>query len=462
MRIAVVGDVLLDADVHGAAHRLSPDGPVPVVDVAEVAHRPGGAGLAALLLAASGCQTTLVTAMGDDEDADRLRSLLSDVQLAVGPSGAPTPVKRRVVANDQVIARLDENCGRGDPPQLTPQMISALRSSDGILVADYGRGLCALPELRTELTALAQRIPVVWDPHPRGADPVPGAAAVTPNLTEACATAGIGSPSRRHAATAAADLVGRWSARSVVVTLGTGGAAVVTDDGALPQFIPAPHQAHGDACGAGDRFAGSLTRQLALGTDIGPAVEHAVAAASAFIAGGGVSSLDPTTAGTDGAPRGGSCGGSSIPDVQQRTAAIRRAGGTVVATGGCFDLLHAGHARTLSAARSLGDFLIVCLNSDPSIRRLKGDGRPLMQEADRVELLEALECVDAVVVFGEDTPEEVLSELRPDLWVKGGDYVSETLPEAHLLRTWGGQAVTVPFHPARSTTQLAEALRIVS
>src|SRR5699024_15 len=172
VRITVVGDVLLDADVHGAASRLSPDGPVPIVDVDEMTHRPGGAGLAALLLAASGCATTLVTAMGDDEDAERLRCLLADVQLRVGPSGAPTPVKRRVLANDQVIARLDENCGLSDPPRLTPQMVSALRSADGILVADYGRGLCALPELRAELTELARQIPVVWDPHPRGADPV--------------------------------------------------------------------------------------------------------------------------------------------------------------------------------------------------------------------------------------------------------------------------------------------------
>ena len=140
----------------------------------------------------------------------------------------------------------------------------------------------------------------------------------------------------------------------------------------------------------------------------------------------------------------------------------RSVGGTVVATGGCFDLLHAGHARALSAARQLGDCLVVCLNSDDSVRRLKGSSRPIMDEADRVDLLLALECVDAVIVFDEDTPEAVIRRIEPDLWVKGGDYVVEELPEAALLAEWGGVAVTVPYYPGRSTTTLAGALSRVS
>jgi rfaE bifunctional protein nucleotidyltransferase chain/domain len=133
-----------------------------------------------------------------------------------------------------------------------------------------------------------------------------------------------------------------------------------------------------------------------------------------------------------------------------------------VATGGCFDLLHAGHARTLAAARSMGDCLIVCLNSDDSVRRLKGPHRPIVSMEDRAELLLALSCVDAVVVFDEDTPEACLNQLRPDIWVKGGDYEPHELPEASLVAAWGGRCVTVPFHPARSTSGLAEALAKVS
>ncbi|MCW2852933.1 MAG: hldE, partial [Nocardioides sp.] len=135
-------------------------------------------------------------------------------------------------------------------------------------------------------------------------------------------------------------------------------------------------------------------------------------------------------------------------------AAIRAAGGTVVATGGCFDLLHAGHVATLEAARALGDCLVVCLNSDDSVRRLKGPGRPLVPQQDRARVLEALEPVDAVLVFDEDTPTEVLRDLRPDVWVKGGDYAGAELPEAALLQEWGGVSVVVPYLDGRSTTRL--------
>lgn len=450
MNLVVVGDILLDADVLGSAHRLSPDGPVPVVDVAQTSYRPGGAGLAALLLAATGARTTLVTVLGDDSAGEQLRRHLQDVHLVVGPLGHATPVKKRLFAGGQVIARLDENCEDTGVPPVSAQMLAALRSADAILVSDYGRGLSANRDLRAALEAAARTIPVVWDPHPRGADPIPGTTAATPNFAEACATAGIAAHGSRSAARAAEELLRRWPTESVVVTLGESGAAVLERDGSLPQFAPAPAAAAGDTCGAGDRFAGSLALHLAESRPVARATEAAVAEAAAFIAAGGVATLEATGPTVPAAPGVGS-----------RIAEVQASGGIVVATGGCFDLLHAGHARTLAAARRLGDFLVVCLNSDDSVRRLKGDTRPIMAQDDRVELLEALECVDAVVVFDEDTPETVLSDLRPDLWVKGGDYDTASLPEARLMRSWGGQAVTVPFFPARSTSLLAAALQEV-
>jgi rfaE bifunctional protein nucleotidyltransferase chain/domain len=184
------------------------------------------------------------------------------------------------------------------------------------------------------------------------------------------------------------------------------------------------------------------------------ALEAAVRAASAYIAAGGV---DTVGRGRLPVPIGGT--GTDALAVAHR---VRATGGTVVATGGCFDLLHAGHAATLAAARRLGDCLIVCLNSDDSVRRLKGSERPIIQAVDRVALLLALECVDAVMVFDEDSPEEVLRRLRPDIWVKGGDYTVESLPESRLVAGWGGCTVTVPYHPARSTSLLASALAAVS
>jgi rfaE bifunctional protein nucleotidyltransferase chain/domain len=190
--------------------------------------------------------------------------------------------------------------------------------------------------------------------------------------------------------------------------------------------------------------------QLARRTPLWEALAAAVAEASAFLAAGGVAALTEPPAPTQ-------LPGLST-DAFRTARRVRDAGGTVVATGGCFDLVHAGHAKTLAAARALGDCLIVCLNSDRSVRALKGPQRPIMAEDDRAELLLALECVDAVLVFDEETPVEALRRLEPDLWVKGGDYRADELPESQLLSSWGGRTVIVPYVPGHSTTLLASAL----
>ncbi|MCW2566934.1 MAG: hldE, partial [Mycobacterium sp.] len=186
------------------------------------------------------------------------------------------------------------------------------------------------------------------------------------------------------------------------------------------------------------------------------AVAEGVRQASAFVAAGGAAAATEVLRagrGPDPAWTG------SASDVPALLARVRSAGGTVVATGGCFDLVHPGHIATLQAARRLGDCLVVCLNSDDSVRRLKGPDRPISPEADRARVLSALSGVDAVVVFGEDTPERVLAELRPDIWVKGGDYAGGELPEAELVRSWCGQAVVVPYLDGRSSTGLVTAAR---
>jgi rfaE bifunctional protein nucleotidyltransferase chain/domain len=200
-----------------------------------------------------------------------------------------------------------------------------------------------------------------------------------------------------------------------------------------------------DPCGAGDRFAVTAATRLLAGAATDDAVVAAVGSAAEFLLRGGASGFGRTP--------------EPLPsDARRVVAATRARGGTVVATGGCFDLLHAGHVRTLAAARALGDCLVVCLNSDRSVRGLKGPDRPYTGEADRAELLSALTSVDAVAVFDEDTPHALLAELRPDVWVKGGDYSADALPEADLVRGWGGRTVVVPYHQGRSTTRLATEL----
>jgi D-beta-D-heptose 7-phosphate kinase / D-beta-D-heptose 1-phosphate adenosyltransferase len=451
--LVVVGDALLDVDLVGTASRLTPDAPVPVVEDVETRERPGGAALAAVV-AARGTrrEVVLVTPMADDEDADRLRALLAGrVRLVEIPATGGTAVKRRVRVGDHSVARIDSGAPVAGLGELPVEAARVVRGAAAVLVADYGRGTTADPAVRAVLAEAGG--PIVWDPHPRGADPVPHTRLVTPNGAEAARVASLAGMAAEGDGLAAVGaraeaLIRHWGVGAVAVTLGARGALLSYGEGA-PMVVPAVPVSGGDPCGAGDSFAAAAALALADGAVTGEAVAMAVAAASAFVARGGASAWDGAEPKLVSEP-----GGEGV------IARVRAAGGTVVATGGCFDLLHPGHVATLRAARGLGDCLVVCINSDDSVRRLKGPSRPLVTAPDRARVLEALEFVDAVVVFDEDTPAEVLDRLRPDVWAKGGDYAGADLPEAAVLRRWGGQAVVLPYLDGHSTTALVERSRV--
>ena len=451
--LVVVGDALLDRDVVGQVVRLAPDAPVPVVDVSARATRPGGAALAALLAARDGRPVTLVTALAGDDAGRELAGLLDEAGIEVVDLGlqGPTPEKVRVRAGDHALVRIDSGGAPSPVGELPDAGRRLLADAAAVLVADYGRGLAGAASVREALTARSPRRPLVWDPHPRGACPVPAARLVTPNSSEA----GVDAAASLAEVTARArELAERWQAFGVVVTLGSRGALLVEGDGP-PLAAPAPAAAAGDPCGAGDRFASAAAGALADGALPSEAVTTAVAEAAGFVAAGGAAAVfGPRPAGRR--PTVDLRPGSGDGDAFALAERVRRAGGTVVATGGCFDLVHAGHVSVLEAARALGDCLIVCLNSDASVRRLKGEGRPLQPQDDRARVLRALRCVDGLVVFDEDTPEAVLRRLRPDVWAKGADYSLASLPEAPLLASWGGQAVVLPYLEGRSTTRLVE------
>ena len=449
--LVVVGDALLDRDLTGSVERLSPDAPVPVVDSPVDVPRPGGAGLAALLAAADGREVVLVTALAQDDAGRELGALLEGAGVRVvdlGLDGA-TPEKVRVRAAGRSLLRIDRGGARGTVGPVTAQAREALASAAGVLVADYGRGVPSAPGMREALTAVAAgRTPVVWDPHPRGEEPVPGVVLATPNGAEAQHFAPGHDGALLTATTSRARaLAARWEATAVAVTLSGRGALLVSGDGA-PSVVPAPSVPCPDPCGAGDRFASAAAGLLADGALPSEAVAGAVAAASAFVAAGGAASVR--------VGRPAPAGGPVVETAEDVVARVRAAGGTVVATGGCFDLVHAGHVSVLQSARALGDCLVVLLNSDDSVRRLKGPHRPLQSQDDRATLLRALGCVDAVVVFDEDTPARALERLRPDVWAKGGDYALTALPEAEVLAAWGGQAVVLPYLDGKSTTTLIQ------
>jgi D-beta-D-heptose 7-phosphate kinase / D-beta-D-heptose 1-phosphate adenosyltransferase len=444
--LVVVGDALLDVDVEGTVRRLCPDAPVPVVERARERYRAGGAGLAARLAASlTGRDVVLVTALGDDPAGRELGRLLGACGDVVHlPSAGTTVRKTRIRAGGQTLVRIDEGDGRAAAGALPPRVAEAFTRAGAVLVSDYGRGVAAHEGIRRLLAALPDGVPVTWDPHPAGPPPVRGTRLVTPNQGEArsfTGPAGAAEPLAQAAADASA-LVARWRVTGVAVTLGEHGAVLSVGD-AAPYVAPAPAVAgpRADGCGAGDCFAAVAAHVLHEGGLVTEAVTEAVRRASAFVCAGGVAALAGTVAP---APE--------EPDVWEVVRRTRSSGGRVVAAGGCFDLLHAGHVSLLRAARRLGDCLVVCVNSDASVRALKGPDRPLVPAADRVRVLEALECVDAVAVFDERTPADLLERLRPDVWVKGADYAGAALAEAGAVRRHGGEIVLLPYLDGRSTS----------
>jgi rfaE bifunctional protein nucleotidyltransferase chain/domain/rfaE bifunctional protein kinase chain/domain len=447
--ITVLGDSLLDIDLTGSATRLCPDAPAPVLEDVQQVERPGGAALAATLLARDGCEVALLTPLAHDPAGVRLRNLLPDrVRLFNLPDAPPTATKVRVRAGGQSLVRLDLEEPVSIPSaSWSPEVERLLSDSRAVLVSDYGRGATTDERIRSVLTRIVSRVPVVWDPHPRGATPVQGTWMVTPNHAEARSFArpkahGESKADLREVTRDARRLMGKWRPRGVCVTLGKFG-ALLSFGGGSPLVVPAPAVVSGDSCGAGDRFSTALLLALHAGALPSEAVKVAVQQASDFVAAGGA-----------GAAQDGESPARTGISALALAEQVHRSGGRVVATGGCFDVLHAGHVAMLQSARSLGECLIVCVNSDESVHRLKGDGRPVVGQEDRVNVLRALACVDAVVLFDEDTPAQIISEIRPDIWAKGGDYSENSMPEAAAVASWGGQAVVLPYLEGRSTTRL--------
>lgn len=475
--LVIVGDILLDVDVEGTSERLCPDAPAPVVDLRAENARPGGAGLAALLAAADGRETALITPLGDDEPGQRLAGMLRrHVHVIPLRVSGETPAKVRIRAGGQTLVRLDTGDGQATDGPVAPAVADALRSAGAVLVADYGRGTSRHATIRRLLADLPADLPVAWDPHPNGARPLPGMRLVTPNLREATLCAGrhgagpggaAGASSLMAAARSAGYLVREWRAHAVAVTLGSRGAMLSAGE-SVPLMVPPEERPESagaaDSCGAGDRFAVTAAAVLGDGGTAADAVAEGVRSACRYVDDGGAAAVAawlseagraaPRASGPARAGRGGSAAA-----VVERT---RRRGGVVVATGGCFDLLHPGHVRLLKQARALGDCLVVCLNSDASVRRLKGAPRPVVSQQDRMRVLEALADVDAVAVFDEDTPESIIAELSPDIWVKGADYRGADLPEEEAVRACGGQTMVLPYSGGHSTTRLISALRVVA
>ena len=463
LRIVIVGDAILDEWLAGDAGRLSREAPAPVVSVHSRHAAAGGAANTAVNVAALGADAVLVAAIGPDHSGAELRDLLES--SGVDTSGlvltAQTVVKHRVIAADHLMVRYDEGEAQEHDDDTCRAIADttrrAIADADAVVLCDYGLGVCG-PTLARAIAECRADIPLlVVDAHqPRRWAGV-GPDLSTPNAAEAAELLGRAlTGDRVHDVTEHGDeLRAAAGAKAVVVTLDRDGSVLVDDGpGHRTWADPAPE---GQAAGAGDTFCAALTVAAAAGVPLPTAAEFAQTAADVVVHRPGTAVC--TTA--DLAARlGGRTAAVGADDVRERVAEHRAAGRRIVFTNGCFDVLHRGHIAYLTQARRLGDVLVVAVNGDASVRRLKGAGRPVNPAADRAEVLAALSCVDHVTVFDEDSPADLIRDLRPDCYVKGGDYTESMLDEAAVVRAYGGEVRIVDYVPDQSTSAVID--RIVS
>ncbi len=460
-RLLVAGDLMLDQYWFGATGRISPEAPVPVVHVKDGEERPGGAANVAVNLAALGARTSLVGLVGEDEHAGRLRSLLEqqgiECHFALLP-GYPTITKLRVLSRGQQLIRLD----REEPPAVAGDSLSrpfaeALSGAGVVVLSDYAKG--ALREVES-LIAAARRaeIPVLVDPKGTDFGRYRGATLLTPNQAEFDAVAGT-SRDEADLVARARGMIDDLALSAIVVTRSERGMLVVERD-ADAVFLSTEAREVFDVTGAGDTVIATLGAALAAGSTLRDAASLANLAAGLVVRKIGVASVTPSELRVALHQRGK--GGRGLVDedaLVEFVAEARRRGERIVMTNGCFDILHAGHVTYLEEAKSLGDRLVVAVNDDDSVRRLKGEGRPVNTCEDRMAVLAGLAAVDWVVPFSEDTPARLIGEVLPDVLVKGGDYRPDEIAGGADVLKAGGEVRVLSFREGRSTSAILEAIR---
>jgi D-beta-D-heptose 7-phosphate kinase/D-beta-D-heptose 1-phosphate adenosyltransferase len=462
-RVLILGDVMLDRYWRGAASRISPEAPVPVVRVEEITDRPGGAGNVALNVAALGTGAVLRAFTGDDEMADSLQDMLdgAGVECAFTRVAAcPTITKLRVISQQQQLLRLDfEQAQPSCQKQSLEQGLEArLQSCQALVLSDYAKGALADPQ-PIIAAAAAQGIPVLVDPKGSDFARYRGAALLTPNLQEFETVVG--------SCDSEAELVARGQA--LMVELDLGALLVTRGDQGMTLLRPGMEELHlpararevFDVTGAGDTVIGVVAAAVAAGADLPQAVTLANIAAGIVVGQLGTAAVSaPELRRAVQLEQGSERGVMSLEQLQVAVSDARSQGERVVFTNGCFDIIHAGHVGYLEQARARGDRLIVAVNSDASVRRLKGSGRPINPVERRMAVLAGMEAVDWVVSFADDTPLGLLQVLQPDLLVKGGDYQSkEDIVGWDIVQAYGGEVQLLDRVDSLSTTAIVNRIQ---
>ncbi|GHB14440.1 bifunctional D-glycero-beta-D-manno-heptose-7-phosphate kinase/D-glycero-beta-D-manno-heptose 1-phosphate adenylyltransferase HldE [Salinicola rhizosphaerae] len=460
-RLLVVGDVMLDRYWHGGTSRISPEAPVPVVKVEDADDRPGGAANVALNIASLGGRASLAGLVGDDDNADRLALALETANVSThfqrSPE-VPTITKLRVMSRNQQLIRLDfeSSLWDVDTAPLTQAVAQALPDADVVILSDYGKGSLNRVETLIEAARAAGK-PVLVDPKGSDFRRYRGASVITPNLGEFEAIVG---PCADDAELAEKGerLRAELELEALLVTRSERGMTLIRENYA-PLHLPTHAREVFDVTGAGDTVIGVLGLALAAGHAYGEAVMLANLAAGLVVAKPGTAVLSVAELYT--ALHGDKLAEFGVIQPSALVQAVRASqarGERVVMTNGCFDILHAGHVAYLEQARKLGDRLIVAVNDDDSVARLKGPKRPINTLSRRAQVLAGLAAVDWVVPFGEDTPQRLIEQVLPDLLVKGGDYRPEEIAGGEAVIANGGEVKVLGFEDGVSTTTMIDTI----
>ena len=462
-KILVIGDIMLDRYWSGSTSRISPEAPVPVVRIGDTENRLGGGANVAKNLSVLGCEVKLSGIIGNDEAGKEIKNLLIDSGISSElhiKENFKTITKLRIISQHQQLIRLDfeEAYSQSEKPYFEKAAEDLVKDNDLVIISDYAKG--TVEHCQPIIKACNQNnITVLVDPKGSNFKRYSGASLLTPNLSELEAITGK-TNSLEEVFEKASELCSELNIESILVTLSEKGMVLVSPT-QPPFHIPTQAKEVFDVTGAGDTVIACLAASIAVGTDKQSAMRIANAAAGVAVGKIGTATVtqEEIISALGDHIHKLKTGAISLEELKKQLPLCRSEGEKIVFTNGCFDILHAGHVRYLKQAAKLGDRLIVGLNSDNSIKILKGEKRPIVPLEERMEILASLRCVDWVVSFEEETPINLISNLLPDYLAKGGDYIAEEIVGHKEVTKNGGKVIIMPFVDGCSTTSIIEKIK---
>ena len=470
-RILVIGDMMLDQYIWGQVQRISPEAPVPVLHIRKRSEVPGGSGNVVSNLIGLGCSVTCIAMRGKDENGDRLSRLLENPRILghilIDPD-RPTVTKTRVVSQGQQLLRLDEEDTAPAKDCMGDEIISLTKESlpecDAVVLSDYGKGLLRSKRLVQTLIELSKEhnVPVIVDPKGKDWERYSGSTCITPNTKELEAVYDGAIAGKEDLLRAMRSILIKYNLCWVLATRGSLGMCLISRNDE-PLFIPALAREVYDVSGAGDTAIATLSIAVGSGHSFPDAAKLANLAAGIVVGKIGTQPIHILelkaafeTSGVDEKLQGFTHKLASLSSAVTQVEAWKARREKIVFTNGCFDLLHPGHIHLLNHAKTLGDRLVVAINSDASVKRLKGATRHILHERDRACMLASLDCVDLVVVFETDTPEHLLRSLKPEILTKGADYSPEAVVGREIVESYGGLVRLIPILQGYSTTAITK------